>query len=128
MENIYNITNTSNKNDFKKYPITKPVKPIPDFQQNVLISGNCCKIMEKSWQNHGKIIAKPWQLEKANNLIYFHSWGLNKWVSSSKMMNYGKVWICWRSVSTYSNTKEESQSLSKLTREGAKNPIKAAAK
>ncbi len=29
----------------------------------------------KSWQNHGK-------LESQNILLYLHSWGWNKWVSS----------------------------------------------
>ncbi len=32
-------------------------------------------IVAKSWLNHGK-------LENQNKLLYFHSWGWNKWVSS----------------------------------------------
>ncbi len=53
---------------------------IVDFSTGIkigtfLICRNCCKIMAKSCQNYGK-------LESQNILLYFHSWGWNKWVSS----------------------------------------------
>jgi len=52
-------------------------------------------IVAKSWQNHGK-------LENRNKLLYFHSWGRNKWVSSFEgdEDDTDKVYKWWWSIST----------------------------